>query len=131
MNNINNLNNLKEGLSYSLKTIVTKNDLAVNLKSGSLEVLGTPKLIALMEEACTYIAGPNINKENTTVGTKITIEHIAPSFINAKITINATLTKIDNRKLYFEIEAFDDDKKIGFASAERVIVNINKFMTKK
>lgn len=124
------MDTLKQGLSYILETTVTENDLAINLKSGSLEVLGTPKLIALMEEACTHIVNPNIDVESTTVGTKITAEHIAPSLINAKITISATLIKIDNRKLYFNIEAFEHNKKIGFASHERFIVNIKKFMSK-
>ncbi|EKQ56877.1 MULTISPECIES: thioesterase family protein [unclassified Clostridium] len=122
--------NLKEGSSIVKKIIVSDNDLAIKIGSGDLEVYATPAMIALMENAAKSLVVNEIPNEFTTVGIEINVKHIKSSRIGANIECKATLVKVDGMKLFFEVEAYDDNGIIGKGTHTRYIVNINDFMEK-
>ena len=63
------------------KTVTVKEDqLACTMGSGSLRVLATPAVVALMENAAAALAQEILDNEMlTTVGTMIAIEHTSPT----------------------------------------------------
>ncbi|WP_297420601.1 thioesterase family protein [Clostridium sp.] len=122
--------NLKEGSSIVKKIMVSDNDLAIKIGSGDLEVYATPAMIALMENAAKSLVVNEIPNEFTTVGIEINVKHIKSSPIGANIECKATLVKVDGMKLFFEVEAYDDNGIIGKGTHTRYIVNINDFMEK-
>ena len=119
---------LKEGLTYTSKLLVSSNHTARILGSGDLEVVGTPALVALMENAAMLAVAPYLPEEDTTVGGQIELSHLKPTRIGKEIDATATLVKIDRKKLFFEIVAHEDNEIIGKANHIRFIVNREKFM---
>ena len=104
------------------KTIkVEEENLACAMGSGSLMVLATPAVVALMENAAAELA---------TVGTMISIEHTSPTPIAAEETAKAILKKIDGRMFYFDVEAYDKKGLIAKGTHTRVSVKAEKFQAK-
>ena len=121
---------LQTGLITELEWIVKEEDSAKVVGSGSVMVLSTPKLIALMENAAMNAVSNHLEDGTGTVGIKISAEHIAATPLGMKVKVKAVLTSIENRKLVFELEAFDEFEKIAFGTHERFIIHEEKFMAK-
>ena len=114
------------------KTIkVEEENLACAMGSGSLMVLATPEVVALMENAAAELAQNELaDDELTTVGTMISIEHTSPTPIAAEVTAKAILTKVDGRMFYFDVEAYDKKGLIAKGTHTRVSVKAEKFQDK-
>lgn len=109
---------------------VATDDTARRLGSGSLEVLATPRLVAMMEAtACAAIEG-KLPEGETSVGVRIDIQHLAASAVGASVEVTAVLKGQDGRKLHFHIEAYCNDTLIGRAEHDRVVVSAQRFMDK-
>lgn len=116
-------------LSKSIK--VEEENLACAMGSGSLMVLATPAVVALMENAAAELAQNELdNDELTTVGTMISIEHTSPTPIGAEVTATAILKKIDGRMFYFDVIAEDKMGEIAHGTHTRVSVKSEKFQLK-
>ena len=88
-------------------TIVNSTNTAVAAQSGSLQVFGTPFMIALMEKATCAAVVDILDDGETTVGTNISVSHIKASGVGSVITAYASLldSDVDGRKLTFKVEA--------------------------
>lgn len=97
--------------------------------SGSLPVLGTPFLIALMEKATCNAVFDFLEEDETTVGTSIEISHSKASGIGTVVCAKAVITACSGRKIVFEVTAKDSDGEIiGNGKIERFVVNKDRFM---
>lgn len=95
--------------------------------SGDLDVLATPIIIAWLEAAT--CAALEVQESNTSVGTRIDIEHLAPSPIGATITASAAIRMRDGRLVEFEVSAHDDrGTHVAFGTVRRVIVDRERFL---
>ncbi|WP_446898046.1 thioesterase family protein [Clostridium sp. LBM24168] len=122
--------NLREGISAVKEMKVTENDTATKMGSGLLEVYATPSMIALMENAASSSVIEELPEGYTTVGINMNVKHIKASPVGANIKCKAILTKVDRKKLFFDVEASDDKGIIGKGSHIRYIVNSKDFMEK-
>ncbi len=114
------------------KTVtVTENQLACTMGSGSLRVLATPAVVALMENAAAALAQEILDNEMlTTVGTMIAIEHTSPTPTGAEVTAEAKLISQDGRTFRFEVAAYDKKGEIAKGTHTRVSVKAEKFQAK-
>ena len=104
---------------------------AIAARSGSLEVLGTPYMIALMEKATCSACESLLDEGETTVGTAINITHDKASGLGELIKASATLKAVDGRKLTFDVIATDSKEDIiGKGTITRFVVNGERFMSK-
>ena len=101
---------------------------AAALGSGSLPVLGTPALLALMEAAAVDALAPSLPPETTSVGIYVELHHLAASPVGMAVRAEATLTAVEGRTLTFEIVAYDAQEMIGKALHRRVLVDRERFM---
>lgn len=105
--------------------------LASAMGSGSLDVLATPAVVALMEYAASTLADELLgNRELTTVGTQIAIEHTSPTPVGAEVTATARLTGQDGRTFHFEVSAADQKGEIARGTHTRVSVKAKSFQQK-
>ncbi|MBR6013161.1 MAG: thioesterase family protein [Selenomonadaceae bacterium] len=125
-----NFENLKVGLKNSAESFVTENDTALSVSSGSLKVLATPKMIALMEKAAADLVEKILPKNFTSVGISLNIQHTAPTPVGIKISAAAEIIEVNDRKILFEIIAEDEQGEIGRGKHERFIVDREKFQKK-
>lgn len=121
---------MKIGTSFTSECVVTADKTAIALGSGICEVFATPALAALMEEACWKAVQSFLTKDQSTVGTALTLSHIAATPIGMRVTARATLTNIDKRRLEFSVEAYDEVEKIGEATHQRAIIDNSRFMAR-
>ncbi len=117
--------------SFSVRQRIDEENLAVTMGSGSLMVLATPAVVAMMENAAANLADEILdNEELTTVGTMISIQHTSPTPLGADVTATAVLTKIDGRMFYFDVFAEDKSGEIARGTHTRVSVKAEKFQAK-
>lgn len=117
--------------TYSMTIKVDEEHLACAMGSGSLAVLATPAVVALMEYAASSLADDIIgDKELTTVGTRISIDHTSATPVGAEVTATAKLVKQDGRVFEFEVSAADQKGEIARGTHTRVSVNAKKFQQK-
>lgn len=114
---------------------VAPDDTALAVGSGTLHVLGTPRLIAWMEAVTCEAIGPSLPPGGTSVGTRIDVEHLAPSAVDAEVEVQVSLAYVDGRLHRFTVSARNvvDDKPVQVvASGEitRVVVDTEKFMSR-
>jgi fluoroacetyl-CoA thioesterase len=122
--------NLKTGLAGESQVKVSEENTALKYGSGTINVFATPAMIGLMEKASIEAVEKLLPEGFATVGTKIEVKHIAATPIGMNITAKAELLEIDNKKLKFSIEAYDDADKIGEGIHYRYIINLGDFMKK-
>jgi fluoroacetyl-CoA thioesterase len=125
---------LTVGLRASVSAEVTQADTAEALGSGDLQVLGTPRLLALAEAAAVAAVAPQLGQDQSTVGTAVSLEHKRPTALGARIEVEAELTEIDGRRLVFMFIGYGpgdgDEAVIGAGTVERVVVDRERFLAK-
>lgn len=121
---------LKIGAEYTLEAEVLESMTARQMGSGQAEVLATPSLLALMEQAAWKSVAPMLEEGQSTVGTFAALKHLAATPSGMRVRVTARLMAVDRRKLSFFIEAFDAAEKIAEAEHERFVIDSAKFMAK-
>jgi len=125
-----NFDNLKVGEKNFVEITVTESDTALAMKSGSLKVLATPKLICLVEEAAATLAEKFLPAEYTSVGISVDVKHTAPTPVGLKVRVEVELVEVDGRKLTFAVTASDAAGEVFNGRHDRFIVNREKFQSK-
>ena len=113
---------------------VTDDDTAQAVGSGDLPVLGTPRLLAWMEAATCAAVAELLDTEldgATSVGTRVSVEHLAASAVGEQVEVVATLTHRDGRLLRFAVEATDArGRTVGQGEVTRVAVDRERFLAR-
>jgi len=116
--------------TFTQSTKVSDHQTAAYLGSGTLEVFGTPALVAFMENTAMKLLS-DLPPESTSVGISMNMQHLKASPVGASVECTATITAIEGRKYTFDLKAIDAyGDLIGEGIHERVVVNIDKFMSK-
>lgn len=89
----------------TLSFTVTEADTAEAIGSGSLAVLGTPRLLAWCEAATCVAIEPALVDGSTSVGTRVSLEHLAASPVGAILEVTATRVYADGRLHRFSVAA--------------------------
>ena len=121
---------LEVGIKGQREIIVTKQNTAAGIGSGSLEVFSTPMMILLMEESCFMSVNDILEEGFTTVGTCVNVKHLSATPLGMKVVIKSELINVDGRALTFKVEAYDEKGLIGEGIHERFIVNNEKFQAR-
>jgi fluoroacetyl-CoA thioesterase len=116
------------GAAARVELVVTAADTAVALGSGDVEVLATPRLVALTEEATVRAVAPGLAAGQTTVGTRVELEHMAATPIGRTVEAEARLIEVDGRRLVFEVEAHAGNTVLARGRVERAVVDRQQFM---
>jgi len=114
------------------RVIITNSNQTTSFLWEGENVLSTPSMISEMEETCRLLLKDFFLKDNEwdSVGTIVEIRHIAATPVGSKILLKAIVESVNNRKVMFNVEAFDEMEKIGDGRHERFIINIPKFKSK-
>lgn len=121
---------MENSLVGKTEIIITEADTAAHLGSGFLPVLATPRLVALMEEAACVAIAACMNEGETTVGTRIDVEHLSATPVGMRVFAEASLVAREGRAFSFSIEAFDEAGLIAKATHTRFLVNAARFLQK-
>lgn len=118
------------GMKGEVSTLVEREDTAKEVGSGDLLVYATPCMAALMEGAACEAIADCLSENQTTVGTMLSLEHIAATPVGLEVRAEAEVTAVEGKVITFAIQAFDEAGQIGKATHKRVLVNPQKFLEK-
>jgi predicted thioesterase len=121
---------LTPGLAARVELTVTDPDTAQAVGSGDVPVLATPRLLALAEAATVAATATRITPGTTTVGTRVELDHKAPTAVGHTVTAEARLAKVDGRRLLFEVVVTEGTTTVAEARVERVVVERQRFLAK-
>jgi len=123
---------LDVGRQAALVHTVSVADTALAVGSGDVPVLATPRLLALFEAASiAALAEGGLDASRTSVGTRLSLEHLRASPVGETLTVTARLDHVDGRLLRFECVATDDtDRTVGRAEVTRVVVDRQRFLAR-
>ena len=110
-----------------MKRIVAENETAKALGSGGLAVYATPAMICHMELAAYSLAA---EQGSQTVGTKVNINHLKSCKTGTEVTVTATLTEVDGRRLEYTVRAEDAEGLLGEGTHQRYVIDPERFMAK-
>lgn len=121
---------VQPGLSAEVTLTVGDTDTAVAMCSGQVLVLATPRIVALAEEASCLALDGRLNPNETSVGMSVQIDHLAPTPVGGKVTAEATLEKVNGRRLTFTVSVNDRRGLVAAGRVTRVLVDVDRFMEK-
>ena len=111
--------------SYTLR--VTPAHLANQFKDISLpQVFATPMMVTAMENAALNAVRDYLDPGESAVGTGVNMRHLAATPVGHRITAEAEVTKVDGRRIEFNVSARDEIEEIGNGTHERMVVNMDR-----
>ncbi len=121
---------IKVGTTFKSCSIVSSQQLACAVGSGNLEVLSTPMMIALVENAAMNCIAPFLDEDESSVGTSVNVSHIAATPAGVMIYGIAEVIAVDGKKVKFKVETFDSKEKISEGTHTRFVIQKERFMQK-
>jgi fluoroacetyl-CoA thioesterase len=118
------------GATARVELTVTDADTAQSIGSGDVPVLGTPRLLALAEAATVAATATKLPPGATTVGTRIELDHRQPTAIGRTVAAYARLSKVDGRRLMFEVTVRAGAEVVAEGRIERALVDRSRFLEK-
>jgi predicted thioesterase len=120
----------------TLTFTVTDADTAAAVGSGSLPVLATPRLLAWCEAATCAAIEASLGDGETSVGTRIDLEHLAPTPVDGSVEVTARVVHTDGRLRRFSVSARNvgaqgrPGKLVGSGEVTRVVVDAERFLAR-
>jgi fluoroacetyl-CoA thioesterase len=115
--------------SYTLR--VTPAHLANQFKDAALpQVFATPWMVTIMENAALNAIRDYLEPGESAVGTAVNIKHLAATPVGHQVTATAEVTKVDGRRIEFNVSARDEQEEIGAGTHERMLVDMARLNRK-
>jgi predicted thioesterase len=119
---------LRVGLEGTLRREVTPELLADHYGNPGVRVLATPALCWLFEQSAVLAVQNHLDPGESTVGTRLEIEHLAPTPPGMPVSVRAHLEAVDGRRLSFTMEAQDEREVVARGRHERFVVQLERFL---
>ncbi len=112
--------------TYTLR--VLPEHLANQFKDSILpQVLATPVMILIMENAALNAIRSYLEAGESAVGTGIDIKHLAATPVGHDVRAEAEVTAVDDRLIKFNVTASDEIEVIGRGTHERIVIDLQRF----
>jgi len=119
---------LEPGLEATIEETVTEAMTAEVLGSGDVPVLGTPAVLALIEKAAVAALADELEPDQTSVGSRVELNHLAPTRVGGHVAASARLVEVVARNLMFEFSVSDERTEVANGTHRRVIVDRAHFL---
>ncbi len=111
--------------TYTLR--VAPAHLASQFKDAALPpVFATPMMVTAMENAALNAVRDYLEPNESAVGTAVNIRHLAATPVGHRVTAEAVVTKVDGRRIEFNVSAHDEIEEIGNGTHERMVVDLGR-----
>jgi len=120
---------MKEGLRVGIskvKHVTVDRDRTIGFMGEEGRVYGTPYLVRDIEHTCRALLLDYADAGEDSVGTEVSIRHLAPTLSGMDVEITATIVAIDGRRISFEVSAKDEMEPICQGRHSRFVVDVAK-----
>lgn len=118
------------GLKGTAERMVTPEMTAAAAGSGAQEVLATPVMIGMMENAALTSLQPYLEPGQSSVGTRICVSHVSATPVGMRVRAESEVVEVDRRRVVFNVRALDEAGLVGEGTHERFIIDAERFMAK-
>ncbi|MBI2460485.1 MAG: thioesterase family protein [Candidatus Rokubacteria bacterium] len=119
---------LRPGLVGEVELVVTPGDTADAAGNEGVNVLSTPRLVRLIEEASMAAIQAGLAPGEGSVGIRVEMRHLAATPLGMRVRARAVLREVDGRRLVFDVEAHDEVEKVADGVHERFQVHQERFL---
>ena len=119
---------LAVGAAAEVTHVVTESDTALAMRSGDVEVLATPRVLALLEAASVAVTRGRLEAGQTSVGMRVQLDHVQPTRVGATVFAHASLERIEGRRLTFAVRLCERDTVVAEGRVVRVVVDTDRFL---
>ena len=118
---------IRIGMSAERSLVVPAERTVGHFVPGMPMVYATPMMILEMELASADAVKPCLEPGWVTVGTEVDIRHLAATPVGSVVRTTARVIAVERRVIRFEVEAFDERRRIGEGRHARGLVNVEAF----
>ena len=91
------------------------------------QVLATPVMILMMENAALNAIRPYLEPGESAVGTAIDVKHLAATPVGHTVRAEAEVTRVEGKRIEFKVSARDELEEIGNGTHQRTLINLRSF----
>ena len=121
------LDRLTLGMSAEISLVVRRDMTIGHFVPGMPLVYATPMMILHMEMAAGSSIASSLPAGFVSVGMEVDIRHLAATTVGCAVRAIAVVKSIEAKSVVFEIEAWNELRKIGDGTHRRGIVNVREF----
>ena len=116
---------LQPGLHVT-RTFAIDRERTIDFMGEDARVYATPMLVRDIEVTCRELLLAHLDPGEDSVGTRVEIDHLAPTLLGMTVRISAKAVEIKGRAVVFEIEAADGKDTICRGRHARFIANVEQ-----
>jgi predicted thioesterase len=116
---------LKKDLSFS-KSVLVDETRCIGFMGKEGAVYATPRMVSDIEYACRDMLLEHLDAGEDSVGTHVSIDHLAPTPMGLQVTIEVRVTEVDRRKITWEVSVRDLLEEVGRGRHVRFVVETAK-----
>jgi predicted thioesterase len=121
------MHQIETGAKREERLLVTAEEAIDFMGVENARVLATPHLVGHLEYTCRNLVKPMLEDDYDTVGTHVDLRHLAATPVGMSVSFHAEIVSVDDRRVNFRVEAFDEKEKIAEGTHQRFIVNVTRF----
>lgn len=121
---------IEPGRRGEVTLVVGEADTALALQSGDVAVLGTPRVVGLVEQAAVEALKGVLPPGRTSVGMRVQLDHLRPTAVGVTVVADAVLERIEGRRLVFTVSVSDPRGLVAAGRVTRVLVDVDRFLDK-
>ena len=118
---------IKVGMSAERRLVVPPERTVGHFVPHMPMVYATPMMILEMEMASGDAISAQLEPGWITVGTEVDVRHLAATPVGATVRTIARVIAVERRVIRFEVEAFDNSRRIGEGRHALGFVNLDNF----
>ena len=114
---------LQAGLSRQSSVPIDR-ERTIDFMGEKARIYATPMLVRDIEVACRNLLLERLGDGDDSVGTRVEIDHLAPTLLGMTVTLTVTIVEVKGRAVTFEIAASDDVEPICRGRHSRFVVDL-------
>ena len=115
---------LAAGITRTAKLVVDR-ERTIDFMGENARVYATPMLVRDIEIACRALLLAHLDEGEDSVGTRVELDHLAPTLCGVPVDITVTAVEIKGRAVTFTVEGRDALDTICRGRHHRFIVDVN------
>jgi predicted thioesterase len=116
---------LQPGVLFKRQVVIDRAR-TIDFMGEDARVYGTPYMIMDIEETCRLLIVQHADPGEDSVGTDVSVKHLAASLPGMTVEISVKVTNVEGRRVTFEVSAHDGIDTIGSGTHERFVANVAK-----
>ena len=115
------------GRTYQSQTRVEEWMTAEKAGNRGVDVLSTPQLLQLVEDASMQCLAPLMEPNEISLGTHVDIAHLSATPVGLIVRTEVEIIKVDGKRVEFAFSTFDEREKVADGTHERYVTTREKF----